>query len=126
MAHSVFGQTVNDIWFQKTLEWVDGRFSQGLATDGVFWYFSAKGGLYKTDTNYNMLIQKDGSQNPIPDFLQNQDYHHIGDIAYFEGELYAPVEDRSYLKPIIVIYDTDSFQFDSIKEIEDIKVGGTD
>ena len=65
-------QILGDVWFEKTLDTVDGRVSQGLATDGVYWYFSAKDGLYKSDENYNMLIEKDGSQNPIPDSLLAQ------------------------------------------------------
>lgn len=98
-------------WFEKAKDGVDGRFSQGVATDGVFWYFSSRGGLYKTDANFNMLIEKDGTQNPIPGFLQDQGYNHIGDIAYFVGKLYAPIEDVSYVKPIIGIYDADSLNF---------------
>ena len=98
-------------WFEKSKDQVDERFSQGVATDGVFWYFSSKGGLYKTDANFNMLIEKDGLQNPIPQSLRDQGYDHIGDIAYFEGKIYAPIEDISYDKPIIGIYDSDSLNF---------------
>ncbi|MBN2010778.1 T9SS type A sorting domain-containing protein [candidate division KSB1 bacterium] len=108
-------QISGDVWFEKTLDTVDGRVSQGLATDGVYWYFSAKDGLYKADANYNMLIAKDGSQNPIPDSLLAQDYHHIGDIAYYEGHIYAPIEDYSYEKPIIAIYDADSLNYTGYK-----------
>ena len=102
---------LNDSWFEKSKDQVDGRFSQGVATDGVFWYFSSRGGLYKTDAYFNMLIEKDGTQNPIPGFLWDQGYNHIGDIAYFVGKLYAPIEDVSYVKPIIGIYDADSLNF---------------
>ncbi len=102
---------LDDGWFEKSTDQVDGRFSQGVATDGIFWYFSSKGGLYKTDANFNMLIEKDGAQNPIPQFLRDQDYDHIGDIAYFEGNIYAPIEDAYYAKPIIGIYDSDSLNF---------------
>ena len=100
-----------DGWLEKSKDQVDGRFSQGVATDGVFWYFSSKGGLFKTDANFDMFIEKDGSQNPIPQFLQDQGYDHIGDIAYFEGKLYAPIEDSSYVKPIIALFDTASLIF---------------
>ncbi|MBA7601211.1 hypothetical protein ES703_08278 [subsurface metagenome] len=102
---------LDDGWFEKSKDQVDGRFSQGVANDGVFWYFSSRGGLYKTDANFNMLIEKDGTQNPIPGFLRDQGYDHIGDIACFGGKIYAPIEDVSYVKPIIGIYDADSLNF---------------
>ena len=102
---------LDDSWFEKSKDQVDGRFSQGVANDGVFWYFSSRRGLYKTDANFNMLIEKDGTQNPIPGFLRDQGYNHIGDIACFGGKIYAPIEDVSYVKPIIGIYDADNLNF---------------
>ncbi|MCG2716623.1 MAG: T9SS type A sorting domain-containing protein [Candidatus Marinimicrobia bacterium] len=44
-------------------------------------------------------------------FLLDQGYDHIGDIAYFEGKIYAPIEDVAKVKPIIGIYDADDLEF---------------
>ncbi len=46
---------LDDGWFEKSRDQVDERFSQGVATDGISWYFSSRGGLYKTDASFNML-----------------------------------------------------------------------
>ncbi len=98
-------------WFEKQLDWVDGRFSQGLAYDGAYWYFSEKDGLYKTDENYNMLLEVTGNQNPIPDSLRAEGFHHIGDIACFQGNIYAPIEEPTYTKPVIITFDADSLKY---------------
>ena len=115
ILESSFAQTVPTIingWFEKSKDQVDGRFSQGVATDGVYWYFSARQKLIKTTYNFEFLIVKENPlQCPIPQFLRDQGYDHIGDIAYFEGNIYAPIEDVSYVKPIIGIYDADSLNF---------------
>ncbi|TFB11899.1 hypothetical protein E3V55_02505, partial [Candidatus Marinimicrobia bacterium MT.SAG.3] len=95
-------------WHEKSIDSVDGNFSQGVATDGVDWYFSARQTLFKTNYDYDFLVV---NENPIPQFLQDQSYDHIGDIAYFEGKLYAPIEDASYVKPIICLYDAVSLDF---------------
>ena len=97
-----------DGWFEKSKEQVDGNFSQGVATDGVDWYFSARQTLFKTNFDLDFLVVH---ENAIPQFLQDQGYDHIGDIAYFEGKLYAPIEDASYVKPIIALFDTASLNF---------------
>ena len=102
-------QTVaQDRWYEKGTDDVHGDFSQGVATDGVDWYFSARSALYKTNFDYNFLIV---NENPIPQFLQDQTYNHVGDIAYYEGKLYAPIEDASYDKPIIALYDAITLEF---------------
>ena len=95
-------------WHEKSIDSVDGNFSQGVATDGVDWYFSARQTLFKTNYDYDFLVV---NENPIPQFLQDQGYNHIGDIAYYEGKLYAPIEDASYVKPIIGLYDAVSLNF---------------
>ena len=55
-------------------------------------------------------------------------YYEVEVEAYSEEEAYDLAVEEITKDGINVerIYDTDSFQFDSIKEIEDIKVGGTD
>ncbi|MFQ6115958.1 MAG: hypothetical protein ACE5NG_18005, partial [bacterium] len=98
-------------WFETAKDNVDGRYSQGVATDGVYWYFSERQALFKTNFDFDLIIVKENPDNPIPKFLRDQGYDHIGDIAYFEDKIYAPIEDVSYVKPIISIYDADSLNF---------------
>ncbi len=112
LSDPLLTSVLDDLWFEKSKDQVDGRFSQGVATDGVYWYFSARQKLIKTTYNFEFLITKENPlQCPIPQFLLDQDYDHIGDIAYFEGNIYAPIEDVAYVKPIIGIYDADDLEF---------------
>ncbi|VUT24019.1 MAG: Calcineurin-like phosphoesterase [Candidatus Methanolliviera sp. GoM_asphalt] len=84
---------------------------QGIADDGSNWYISGKNCLYKTDEDYNVLEanlipfgrhEKDGYD------LGEMGYTHIGDIDYFSGLIYAPVEDASYKNAAFVIYKAEN------------------
>jgi hypothetical protein len=78
--------------------------SQGLTTDGASWYFSWKLGLERTDLNY--VTEASNSPAAIPPDLARLGDNHIGDIDYWDGTLFAAIEDGpSYLHPYIVSFD---------------------
>jgi len=97
--------------------------SQGVTTDGHEWFFSWQGGLERTDDAY--LTQAVGTwpaqQAVAPQFNQDGTNHvgnnHIGDIDYYDGQIYAPFEDGGegddplqfnnpeYQTPYIEVYD---------------------
>jgi hypothetical protein len=102
-------QMDSEMWNQIGQEsWtalVAGKRAQGVATDGTNWYFSWQYGLSKTDMSYNDIM---ANNLAIPPLLQTAGSNHIGDIDFWNGTLYAPVEDGSaYEKPYIVLYDNE-------------------
>lgn len=99
MDSETWAQTGMDTWSDITAE----RRSQGVATDGTYWYFSWQLGLGKTDLTYNEIMKNNLA---IPPLLQAAGSNHIGDIDVWNSILYAPVEDGSgYKAPKIVLYD---------------------
>lgn len=80
--------------------------SQGVATDGASFYFSWQLGLEKTGLDFEMTAN---NQTAIPESLQDLGSNHIGDIDWWDGTLYLPIEDGSdYLNPVIARYDPDT------------------
>jgi len=85
---------------------VNTLYYQGLAEGGGYWYFSDRMALFKVE----------GFDKPIatlypavPDELRSEGYDHIGDVDYFNGYIYAPVEDVNYEKPIVIVYSAADF-----------------
>ncbi len=78
--------------------------SQGVTTDGSSWFFSWKLGLEKTDLDY--VTQLSVTTTAIPPDLAVLGDNHIGDIDFWNGMIYAPIEDGpSYRHPHIVLFD---------------------
>ena len=82
---------------------------QGLAEGGGFWYFSYKNALFKTNEWFNETIK--ALYPAIPSDLMDAGYDHIGDIDHHEGIIYAPVEDKAYLKPIVILYNASDLSY---------------
>ncbi|MDB4937356.1 MAG: Flagellar hook-length control protein FliK [Labilithrix sp.] len=87
---------------------------QGVATDGTSWFFSGNTGLEKTSgafvsTTKNLLA--------IPLLLAAQGSNHIGDIDIWNGKIYAPVEDKTYAAPKVVLYDPASLNSGTVYDI---------
>src|SRR5579859_1314687 len=100
-------QVDGELWQQIGMDsflGVDGlERSQGGATDGSSWFFSWELGLQKTDFAYNVLVN-----NPlaIPAAQAALGDKHIGDIDWWNGVLYVPLEDGSaYRHPFVATYD---------------------
>ncbi len=81
---------------------------QGVATDGVSWFFSGTLSLERT----NLELTKSEKSNPvaIPFLLGLAGSDHIGDIDVVNGTLYAPIEDgsKNYANPKVVTYNPQS------------------
>ena len=94
--------------------------SQGVTTDGSSWFFSWQGGLSHTLDDFTPI----GVNTLPPDLLLGNDSNpanghgeHIGDIDYYNGLIYAPVEDGNqsegpvdvndpeYQSPHVALYD---------------------
>lgn len=78
---------------------------QGVATDGTSWFFSGTTGLEKTDATFGKVAS---NAFAIPLNLAVAGSDHIGDIDVYNGTIYAPVEDKTYKAPKVVLYDPSS------------------
>ena len=87
---------------------------QGVTTDGTSWFFSGTTGLERTDTAYAST-----ASNPlaIPVALVIAGSDHIGDIDYWSGKLYAPIEDKKYQAPKVVLFDPTSLSSGTVFSI---------
>jgi hypothetical protein len=87
---------------------------QGVATDGTSWFFSGTTGLEKTSATFASTKK---SAIAIPLLLAAQGSDHIGDIDFWNGTIYAPVEDKTYAAPKVVLYDASSLGAGTVFDI---------
>ena len=84
--------------------------SQGVTNDGEYYYFSGNKYLGKADMKTGEMIQYNVSA--IPDVLEKKGCNHIGGLSYYNGMIYAAIEDGpDYLNSFIALYDARSLQF---------------
>lgn len=105
--HAFIAQVDGELWNETGSDTFTGpaaaQRSQGVTTDGQSFIFSWRLGLEKTDTAYN---EQAANQIAIPILFAAQGSNHIGDIDFYNGKIYAPVEDSAhYAKPMILLYD---------------------
>lgn len=84
--------------------------SQGVTNDGEYFYFSGNEHMGKADmeTGEISLI----CVNAIPEALQEKGCNHIGGLSYYNGMIYAAVEDGpDYNNSFIVLYDAETLKF---------------
>lgn len=84
--------------------------SQGITCDGENFYFSSKTTLVKTKNDAKTYINT--NLTAISDELsKNYGIKHIGGISYYEGKIYAGLEDsKVWENPIIAVYDAESLE----------------
>lgn len=87
--------------------------SQGITTDGKYYYFSSKWGLTKSELDGKTRVKS----NPlaIPKELKDEyGLAHIGGISYFKADncIYAGLEDSKVWEyPVVAVYDADTLKF---------------
>jgi hypothetical protein len=92
--------------------------SQGVTTDGAGWFFSWQGGLQRTLDNYVPLAAA-----TLPPELALGGDNHIGDIDYYNGLIYAPVEDGdAYQSPHIALYDARTLLYTGVSYPLDVGI----
>lgn len=78
--------------------------SQGIATDGETLYFSSKTTLIRTESDAKTLIN--ANYFAIPDELKELGIAHIGGMSYYNGYIYAGLEDsKVWDYPIVGVFD---------------------
>lgn len=84
--------------------------SQGITNDGEYYYFSGNETLGKADIKSGEIVRM--NLDAIPDDLEEMGCNHIGGLSYYNGYVYAAVEDGpEYLNPYIVLYDAETLEF---------------
>lgn len=87
--------------------------SQGITTDGKYYYFSSKWGLTKSELDGKTRVKS----NPlaIPKELKDEyGLAHIGGISYSKADncIYAGLEDSKVWEyPVVAVYNADTLKF---------------
>lgn len=78
--------------------------AQGIANDGDNYYFSSNFGLIKTALDGTTIEAENLEAIPVP--LLFKGCKHIGGITYYNGKIFAPIEDSKVFKNLyIATYD---------------------
>ena len=100
----------NTFVFEKAL-----LMGQGITTDGEYYYTS--GALAAIDLTALAKFTFDDMElvksriNPLPEICTDNNDDHIGGISYYNGKIYASVEDsKDYLYPCIVVFDCETLE----------------
>lgn len=88
---------------------------QGVTTDGEYYYTSGSitafglTSIAKWDAETMELIKK--NDNPIPEeYINNFACDHVGGISYYDGKIYAAVENESEDVNLIITYDCETLE----------------
>ncbi|MGN0543297.1 MAG: hypothetical protein ACI4JG_07590 [Acutalibacteraceae bacterium] len=76
------------------------RRAQGITTDGTYYYFSSNIGLLKTELDGVTVVKQ--NTLAIPYELLKLGCKHIGGISYYNGKIYAPVEDSKVFENLYI------------------------
>ncbi len=83
--------------------------SQGMATDGETLYFSSKTTLIRTEADAKTLIN--ANYFAIPDELKDLGIAHIGGMSFYNGYIYAGLEDsKVWDYPIVGVFDAETLE----------------
>ncbi|MEE1010829.1 MAG: hypothetical protein U0L11_02210 [Acutalibacteraceae bacterium] len=83
--------------------------SQGMATDGETLYFSSKTTLIRTEADAKTLVN--ANYFAIPDELKDLGIAHIGGMSFYNGYIYAGLEDsKVWDYPIVGIFDAETLE----------------
>ena len=83
--------------------------SQGMATDGETLYFSSKTTLIRTEADAKTPVN--ANYFAIPDELKDLGIAHIGGMSFYNGYIYAGLEDsKVWDYPIVGIFDAETLE----------------
>lgn len=84
--------------------------SQGVTNDGEYFYFSGNKNLGKASIETGEIFRI--TTNAIPQVLKDKGCNHIGGLSYYNGYVYAAIEDGpDYLNSFIALYDAETLEF---------------
>lgn len=83
--------------------------SQGMATDGETLYFSSKTTVIRTEADAKTLIN--ANYFAIPDELKELGIAHIGGMSFYNGKIYAGLEDsKVWDYPIVGVFGAETLE----------------
>jgi hypothetical protein len=81
--------------------------TQGVTHDTTHWYISQKPRIWKVPVSRDLNQSFNGLLSAeIPQVLKNQSANHFGDLDYFQGELFVPLEGMTI--PHVVVFDANT------------------
>lgn len=84
--------------------------SQGMTTDGETLFFTSKTTLIQTDMDSKTILNANYFAIP-KELSKNYSIKHIGGISYYNGFIYAGLEDsKQWHHPIIGVYDAKTLE----------------
>ena len=88
--------------------------AQGVTTDGEYWYFSGKTTLVKIGFD-NQTVYAYNYKALDGELSENYNSKHIGGISYYNGYIYASLEDsKQWQHPVIALYDAETLEYTGI------------
>jgi len=85
--------------------------SQGVTTDGEYWYFSGKTSLVKIGFD-NQTVYACNYKALTDEIVEKYGSKHIGGISYYNGFIYASLEDsKIWSHPVIALYDAQTLEY---------------
>ena len=88
--------------------------AQGVTTDGEYWYFSGKTSLVKIGFD-NQTVYAYNYKALDGELSENYNSKHIGGISYYNGYIYASLEDsKKWQHPVIALYDAETLEYTGI------------
>ncbi len=88
--------------------------SQDVTTDGEYFYFSGKHALEKVSLDCKEIIVLN-HEAITPELEEKYNSQHIGGISYYNGIIYAALEDsKEWNHPIIALYDAQTLQYTGV------------
>ncbi len=95
--------------------------SQGMTSDGECLYFSSKTTIIKTKDDAKTLVN--ANYFAIPDELKDLGIKHIGGLSYYNGKIYAGLEDsKVWDYPIVGIFDAETLELEEYYILDSEKV----
>lgn len=96
---------------------------QGITTDGEYYYTSGTitamdvTGLAKWNAEDFSLV--DSRLGVIPnEYKENYEFNHVGGISYYDGLIYAAVENKKKDRTLVITYDCETLDTVSVNEVE--------
>ena len=88
--------------------------SQDVTTDGEYFYFSGKHALEKVNSDCTEIIALN-HEAITPELQEKYNSQHIGGISFFDGIIYAALEDsKEWNHPIIALYDAETLEYTGV------------
>lgn len=109
---------------EEQLVFTDAMYAgQGVTTDGEYFYTSGSltalgiAGLAKWDADTMECVLKNDDAIPA-DYKEFYGTDHIGGISYYDGKIYAAVENKAEDFPLIITYDCETLEIVDIYIID--------